>query len=37
MLLDLQGVVCFLCGPEITTIDLQVKVGDTKSEFCFCL
>ena len=37
MLLDLHGVVCLLCDPEIATIDLLVKEAGTKSEFSFCL
>ena len=37
MLLDLQGVGYLLCDPEIATIDIRVKEGDTKSEFYFCL
>ena len=37
MLLDLQGVGYLRCNPEISTIDLWVKEGDTKSEFYFCL
>ena len=37
MLLDLQGVSYLLRDPEIVTIDLWVKEGDTKNEFSFCL